>query len=154
VPDWIIETQEKRKGGQAAMESTLFHRIVQSIFTRRFNSETRCWRTTARTWNLNSQRLVRWWRITKTFGIRTIVMTEGRGSVFAALGFWLVGVQLLFLRLGPSPDQFSNTAIGASLTLPHAPFPRHCAFDPRVLGASVESKLFGELGSESPLHFI
>src|SRR6266851_5266143 len=47
-------------------------------------------------------------------------MIEGRGSVFAAL-------QLLFLHLDPSHDQLSNTAIGACLTLPHAPLPRRCA---------------------------
>jgi hypothetical protein len=48
----------------------------------------------------------------------------------------------------------SLAALWMSLTLPHAPLPRRCVFDPRVLGASVGSKLCGELRFERPLHFI
>jgi hypothetical protein len=48
----------------------------------------------------------------------------------------------------------SLAALWMSLTLPHAPLPRRCVFDPWVLGASVGSKLCGELRFERPLHFI
>ena|ERR1700674_3178738 len=48
----------------------------------------------------------------------------------------------------------SLAALWMFLTLPHAPLPRRCVFDPWVLGANVGSKLCGELSFERPLHFI
>jgi hypothetical protein len=78
----------------------------------------------------------------------------GTDLIWGCWGFDWSDSSFFFLCPDPSHDQFPNTAIGASLTLPDAPLPRRCVFDPRVLGASVRSKLCGELRFERPLHFI
>jgi hypothetical protein len=57
--------------------------------------------------------------------------------------------------MGAASRQYSHLQLcGWFLTLPHAPLPRRCVFDPWVLGASVGSKLCGESRFERPLHFI
>ena len=72
-------------------------------------------------------------------GERALAQSQNRG--FVGYGGRVKAVQSL-------------AALWMFLTLPHAPLPRRCVFDPWVLGANVGSKLCGELSFERPLHFI
>ena len=68
---------------------------------------------------------------------------------------WYIGARCQKKNRSAASRQYSHfAALWMSLTLPYAPLPRRCVFDPWVLGASVGSKLCGELRFERPLHFI